>query len=480
VTGRPVEVPFPDRLAKRRALEQAGISPHALRFDRTALSSDIKEAHAQLPPGEASGSTESVAGRVMLRRDQGRLAFVVIEDPGGRIQLFCSEAEMPAAAKLVLEQLDLGDWVGATGEVMRTKRGELSIRVNALSMLAKSLRPLPDKWHGLADVETRFRERDLDLAVNESARQIMRIRIEALAGIRAELARRGYLEVETPILQTLYGGATARPFVTHHNVFDIDLYLRIAPELYLKRLLVGGVEKVFEVARNFRNEGVGTRYNPEFTIIEAYQAFADYHDMIELVEAIVTAAGASGAIAPPWPRARLTDLLSDVAELEMPLDLEVEELRRRAERAGVSIDAGWGPGKIVLEAYEKLVEPGIEGPLVVMDYPREVSPLARAHRDDPRLAERFEVVVRGRELCNAYSELTDPLEQRELFEQQARLRVGGDEEAMILDEEYLRALEHGLPPCGGLGLGFDRLVMLLAGVDTIREVILFPLLRPEG
>lgn len=476
----PEEAEFPERLEKRRALEAAGVPAHAVRFDRTALSSDLVDAFAGLAAGEGSAVVHSVAGRVVLLRDQGRLAFPVLEDPGGRVQLFCSKAEMSAEAWEALQNVEMGDWVGATGEVVRTRRGELSVKPGELVMLAKSLRPLPDKWHGLTDVEQRYRRRYLDLAVNEDARQLMRLRSHALTAIRSELERRGFLEVETPILQPLYGGATAKPFVTHFNALDMDVYLRIAPELYLKRLLVGGVERVYEVARNFRNEGLGYRWNPEFTMVEAYQAYADYLDMIELMEALASAAGFSGRLAPPWRRATVTELVTEAAGTEMSLDLAPAELRRRAEAAGVPVDPAWGSGKVLMECYEKLVEPRITDPVVVMDHPREVSPLARSHRHDPRLAERFELVVDGIELANAFSELTDPLEQRRLFEDQARLRAAGDEEAMLVDEDYLRALEHGLPPCGGLGFGLDRLVMVLAGIRSIREVILFPLLRPES
>jgi len=471
---------FPERLEKRRALEAAGIPPHALNFDRSATAADLHAAHVDLASGDGSGVAHRVAGRVMLRRDSGQLIFLIVEDATGRIQLFCSRGDMEPSSWSLLDHIDLGDWVGGAGEVIRTKRGELSIKATELTMLTKSLRPLPDKWHGLADVERRYRQRYLDLAVNEEAREVMRVRSRALSAVRAEFEARDFLEVETPVLQPLYGGALARPFVTHHNAFDIDLYLRIAPELYLKRLVVGGVERVLEVARNFRNEGVSSKHNPELPMVEAYQAVTDYHRMIELWEALFAAAGASGRLRPPWPRARMVELVSDAVGSEVSLDVPADELRRRVAAAGVHLEAGWTPGKVILEAYEKLVEGRITDPTIVMDWPRDVSPLARAHRDDPRYAEQFDVVIDGREMGSAYSELTDALEQRRLFEEQARLRAAGDEEAMGVDEDFVRALEHGLPPCGGLGFGLDRLAMSLVGVDSIREVILFPLLRPEA
>jgi lysyl-tRNA synthetase class 2 len=467
-----------DRLAKRRGLEEAGHEAHALRFDRTALAADLHMRWADLEAGAAAGETAAVAGRVMLRRAQGRLAFVVIEDPSGRIQLFCSQGDMTPDGWQVLDAVDIGDWVGATGEVVRTRKGELSVRPAALVMLSKALRPLPDKWHGLADVEARYRQRYLDLAVNDDARQLMRLRSRAVAAFRDELAGRGFLEVETPVLQPIYGGATAKPFVTHFNALDMDVYLRIAPELYLKRLLVGGVERVFEIARNFRNEGLGTKYNPEFTMLEAYQAFADYHDMAALVEDLCAAAGATGRLAPPWRRVRLADLVTEAAGVEMSLDVPEDELRRRATGKGVPLEPSWGAGKILLEAYEKLVEHEITDPTFVMDFPRSESPLTRAHREDERYAEKWDLVIDGVERCTGYSELADPLEQRRLLEREGAMRAAGDEEAMTVDEDFLRALEHGMPPAGGIGLGIDRIVMALAGVDTIREVVLFPLLRP--
>jgi lysyl-tRNA synthetase class 2 len=367
------------------------------------------------------------------------------------------------------------------------------VQVTRFVLLAKALRPLPDKWHGLVDIDTRFRQRYVDLIANDDARRVFEIRSATIEAIRQFLTERGFVEVETPVLQTVVGGATAKPFFTHHNALDLDLSLRVALELHLKRLLVAGYEKVFEIGRVFRNEGLGTRYNPEFTMLEAYQAFVDYHEMMILTEELVNHAarhaigtttveidGRSLDLSPPWKRRTMIDLIQEHAGVEVHPSMPVEKLERVCDDLGVSRERGWGPGKLVLEIYEKTTEPNLVGPVFVMDYPAEVSPLARRHRDDPALVERFEPVVLGRELGNAFSELTDPIDQRARFEAQAELRARGDDEANEVDDDYIRALEYGLPPCGGLGIGVDRLVMLLAGVTTIREVILFPLLRPEA
>jgi lysyl-tRNA synthetase class 2 len=391
------------------------------------------------------------------------------------------------------DDLDLGDWVGAEGTVMKTRKGELSVKITGFELLAKALRPLPDKWHGLADVDTRFRQRYVDLIVNEDARRVLETRVATVDALRSFLNDRGFVEVETPVLHQVIGGATAKPFFTHHNALDLDLTLRIALELHLKRLVVGGYERVFEIGRVFRNEGLGTRYNPEFTMLEAYQAFADYHDVMDLTEQMVadaaqkvvgtTRVGAGDTavdLTPPWPRQTMLSLIREHAGVEVHPSMPREKLERICDDLDVPREPGWGPGMLVNEIYEKTVEPNLVDPIIVYDYPRDVSPLARARRDDPDLVERFEVVVHRRELANAFSELTDPVDQRARLEAQAALRARGEEEAMDVDEDYLRALEYGLPPTGGLGLGVDRLVMLLAGVGTIREVILFPHLRPEA
>ena len=489
----PMSTEFGRRRAELDALRTRGIDPYPVRFERSRTGASLHEEFGSLEPGTETGVDVSVAGRLLLIRRQGKLAFATMRDGTGTIQLFVSQAEVGPEGLDDFERLDLGDWVGAEGEVMTTRRGELSVKVRSFTLLAKCLLPLPDKWHGLADVDTRFRRRYVDLAVNEEARRVFEIRFKAMSAIRRHLDAQGYIEVETPILHPIPGGAAARPFVTHHNALEMDLYLRVAPELYLKRLLVAGFERVYEMGRVFRNEGLSTRHNPEFTMLEAYCAFADYTDMMTLTEELVAAAareatGSTGTevdgqkvdLTPPWPRRALRELVAEHAGVDVHPAMPVEELRAIAERLEVPVDATWGPGKLVLEIYEKTTEAKLTGPVFVLDYPREVSPLARAHRDDPDLVERFEVIVNGRELANAFSELNDPVDQRARFEAQAQLKALGDVEAHGVDDDYLTALEYGLPPAGGLGVGIDRMAMLLAGVSTIREVILFPHLRPLG
>jgi lysyl-tRNA synthetase class 2 len=375
---------------------------------------------------------------------------------------------------------------------MKTRKGELSVQVHDWVLLAEARRSFGDKWKGVTDTETRFRQREVDLWANERAGEILRLRSRIVSSLRRRLEADGFVEVETPILHAVIGGATAKPFVTHHNALDADLFLRIAPELFLKRLVVGGFEKVFEIGRVFRNEGISLRHNPEFTMLELYQAYVDYTDLMVLVEQLVaglaeelrgttclTYQDRSLDLTPPWRRATMAELVSQAVGEEASVHTPVDDLRRAAAAAGVDPDPAWGPGKLLLELYEKTVEPGLWGPVFVTDYPTEVSPLSRRHRHDPDLVERFEAVVAGRELLNAFSELVDPDDQRVRFEAQAAAGAAGDEEAMAIDEDYLRALELGLPPTAGLGIGIDRLVMLLADVPSIREVIAFPTLRPE-
>ncbi|HLI54866.1 MAG TPA: lysine--tRNA ligase [Acidimicrobiales bacterium] len=460
------------------------------RFERTATAAELADRFAGLPAGGESGVTVTVAGRMMLRRHMGKLAFATMRDSSGSVQLFAGAKWTDDFDRFV--HLSLGDWLGATGEVVRTRTGELSVKVGTWTLLAEARRNFGDRWHGITDVDTRYRQRYADLWANEDSRRVLLLRSRLVSWIRRWLEARGFVEVETPVFHPIPGGATARPFVTHHNALDVDLYLRVAPELYLKRLVVGGFEKVFEIARVFRNEGLSTRHNPEFTMLELYQAYADYTDMMELTESLVTGAASEllGAttigyagrtldLAAPWRRATMTSLIEEHAGVKVDLDTPLDELRRVASERGVEVSAGWGPGKLLLEIYEKTTEPKLWGPVFVVDYPKEVSPLARDHRSRPGWVERFEAIVAGRELCNAFSELTDPDEQRARFEEQASARAAGDEEAMVVDEDYLRALDYGLPPTGGLGIGVDRLAMLLAGVDAIRDVIAFPTLKPE-
>ncbi len=481
------------RLAKVEALRSQGRDPYPVRFDRTHTAAELHATFGAIDAGAETDDVVRVAGRILLVRRQGKLTFATVRDGTGTVQLFVSRAVIGDERHAEFDDLDLGDWVGVEGTVMKTKKGELSVKVTRFELLAKALRPLPDKWHGLADVDTRFRQRYVDLIVNGDARRIAGIRLATVDALRSYLREHGFVEVETPILHEVIGGATAKPFFTHHNALDLDLSLRVALELHLKRLVVGGYEKVFEIGRVFRNEGLGTRYNPEFTMLEAYQAFADYHDMMDLTEQMVAHAAKAAVgttqvgegdaavdLTPPWQRQTMLSLIREYAGVDVHPSMPREKLERICDDLDVPREPGWGSGVLVNEIYEKTVEPNLVGPMIVYDYPREVSPLARAHRDDPDLVERFEVVVLRRELVNAFSELTDPVDQRERLEAQAALRAGGEEEAMDVDEDYVRALEYGLPPTGGLGIGVDRLVMLLAGVTTIREVILFPHLRPEA
>jgi lysyl-tRNA synthetase class 2 len=465
------------------------------RFDKSDSAGELAERFAGLEAGAETGREVAVAGRLMLRREMGKLAFGTLRDWSGTIQLFCGAKWTEDFDGFAA--LSLGDWIGARGEVVKTKTGELSVKVASWVMLAAAKRSFGDKYRGISDVDMRYRQRYADVWANESSREVLLLRSRVISWIRRWLEGRGFVEVETPIFHPIPGGAAARPFVTHHNALDVDLYLRVAPELYLKRLVVGGFEKVYELARVFRNEGLSTRHNPEFTMLELYQAYADYTDMMELVESLVSGvatellgttdlvyAGRGLSLAAPWRRATMTSLIEEHAGLAVELDMPVDELRKVAAQAGVDVGVeaagAWGPGKLILEIYEKTTEAELWGPVFVTDYPMEVSPLARDHRSRPGYVERFEPIVAGRELGNAFSELVDPDEQAARFQAQAAARAAGDEEAMAVDSDYVRALEYGLPPTGGLGLGIDRLVMLLSGAEAIRDVIAFPTLRPEA
>jgi lysyl-tRNA synthetase class 2 len=463
--------------------------PYRFEPDRSAAS--LHAAFDDIEPGGETGERATVAGRLMLRREQGKVAFGELRDSSGAIQLFAGTGWTQDFENFI--RLSLGDWIGVTGEIVKTKRGELSVKVETWTLLAEARQGFGDKWRGVTDVDTRYRQREVDLWANESSRRVFQLRSRVISLMRRWLEDRGFVEVETPVFHAIPGGALAKPFATHHNALGMDLFLRIAPELYLKRLIVGGFEKVFEIARVFRNEGLSPRHNPEFTMLELYQAYADYGDMMRLTEELVASlatevcgttsieyAGRPLDLAPPWRRASLTDLVEEHAGVRVDVRMPADELRRIAADHGVAVDEGWGAGKLVLEIYEKTTEHQLWGPVFVCDYPREVSPLARDHREVADTVERFEAIVAGRELANAFSELVDPDEQRRRFVAQASAKVAGDEEAMAVDEDYLRALEHGLPPTGGLGIGVDRLVMLLAGVESIRDVILFPTLRPEA
>ena len=451
------------------------------RFEVDATTADLHATHGELEDGEETGITATVAGRLMLKRDQGKIVFGVVQDSTGRIQIFAPAKTTPDFEEFT--KLSLGDWIGVTGEVIKTRRGELSIRPSAWTMLAPTRRPFPDKWHGITYV---------DMWVSEESNSALRARSRIMSLTRRWLEDRQFMEVETPIFHSIASGAMARPFTTHHNALDVDLFLRIAPELYLKRLTVGGFERVFEIGRVFRNEGISTRHNPEFTMLELYWAYADYHDVMELVEQLVSHLameilgtttieydGRELELAAPWKRASMTDLIAEHTGLELSVDMDRDTLAGIAEEQGVEVKHHYGAGKLILEIYEKTTESELWGPVFVTDYPKEVSPLSRDHRSEAGLTERFEAIVAGRELCNAFSELTDPDEQLARFHDQEADREAGDAEAMGMDLDYIRALEYGLPPTGGLGIGMDRLVMLLTGSTTIRDVVLFPTLRPE-
>jgi lysyl-tRNA synthetase class 2 len=481
------------RREKLARLRSAGVDPFPAGFERSHTLAEVARGWEGLAAGEESSDVVRVAGRVVLKRDFGRLAFWTLRQGDDELQVMLTVGSLGSDQFELVTDLDVGDWVGVQGPVVRTRKGELSVKATEVFLLAKSLRPLPDKWKGLTDVEVRSRQREVDLTVNPAARAAMRLRARVVQAMRESMLARGYVEVETPILQPLPGGAAARPFVTHHNALDTDLYLRVAGELYLKRLLVGGVDRVFELNRMFRNEGIDARHNPEFTMLESNEAFADYRDMMRLAQAVireaadaalgtrtVTYQGTTIDLDAEWREVTLLEATRDaIGEPDLAYDLPLDKVRAVCDRHGVAYQPGWGTGKLVLELYEKHAEHRIVEPTFVTDYPVEVSPLAHPHRDDPFVTERFELIILGREYANAFSELTDPDEQRRRMEEQALARAGGDEEAMAIDEAYLRALELGLPPNAGLGIGVDRLVMLLGDLSSIREAMLFPQLRPE-
>jgi lysyl-tRNA synthetase class 2 len=481
------------RLEKLRQLRERGIEPYPVRFDRDATAAAIRERFPDLAAGSETGEVVRLAGRVMGERRHGGLDFADLQDESGQIQLMATRDAVGADELHEFSDLDLGDWIGVEGEVIASNHGELTVRVDKFELLSKSLRALPDVRRGVRDPETRYRQRYLDLTLDEDSRRVFRIRSSVIATTRRVLTEKGFSEVETPVLLGQAGGAAAKPFITHHNALNIDMTLRIALELPLKRLIVGGMNRVFEIGRVFRNEGLDTRHNPEFTLLEAYQAFGDYHDMMDLTEAIIATSceeaigttvvqinGRDVDLKPPWRRATMAELIKENAGVEMHPSMPVEEARKIADERGVAYLDVWGSGKIISEVYDDSSEHLLIEPTFVIDHPREVSPLARAHRDDPELTERFELVVAGRELANAYSELNDPVDQAERFQTEADLQAGGDEEGEPVDNDYVKALEYGLPPTGGLGIGMDRLVMLISGAEAIRDVILFPTLRPEG
>jgi len=480
------------RREKLEALRARGTDPFGGRYPVTHWAHGLAERLGDANDEELKGfGPVSLAGRVVAMRHHGKTCFAHLMDQTGRIQLYARADGLGDAYRHFVE-LDTGDFAGVTGEMFRTRTGELTVAVKTFAFLAKSLRPLPEKWHGLKDVETRYRQRYVDLIVNAEAREIFQMRARLIRAMRAFLDARGFLEVETPMMQPIPGGAIARPFKTHHNALGMDLYLRIAPELYLKRLLVGGFERVYEINRNFRNEGISTLHNPEFTTLEFYQAYADYSDLMELTEALfvelahtlrgspVLAWGEHALdLKPPWRRLAFFDGLSQALGLRVTPQTEVESVARAAAARGIVHDAGpaWQLWK---DVFETLVEPTLVQPTFVVDFPTELSPLAKRKRDNPLLVDRFELFIARHEMANAYSELNDPVDQLARFREQAALQARGDAEAHWLDEDYVRALEYGMPPAAGEGIGIDRLLMMFANQPSIRETILFPLLRPEG
>jgi lysyl-tRNA synthetase class 2 len=477
-----------DRREKLERLREAGIDPFPHEFEEREEIAEVRAAHEGLAAGIETDSRHRVAGRIVARRGHGKAAFLDLRDGSGQIQLHATADKLGEEAFELLVDLDLGDFVGVEGTALATRRGgELSLAIDHWRLLAKSLRPPPDKFHGLEDVETRYRQRELDLLANEESRRVFAIRARAISEIRRWLDEHGFVEVETPVLQPLYGGALARPFTTHHNALDRDFYLRIATELYLKRLVVGGIDRVYELGKDFRNEGVSHKHNPEFTMLEWYEAYADYgktaHDLELLIAevaervlgtTVVERDGVEIDLAPPWKRVSLRDAVRNATGIDVSEHPTREAL---AEAMGGEPDPSEGWGKLVDGLLAKSVEPELIQPTFVVDYPVELSPFAKGHRSEPGLVERWEAFVGGIEIANSFSELNDPDEQRRRFEQQAAESKRGDEEAQPYDEAFVEALEHGMPPTGGVGLGIDRLAMMLTGARSLREVVLFPAMR---
>lgn len=486
----PIEV----RRAKREALLAEGKNPYGhAAFEYSHHIADLDEKYAELADGENTEDAVSIAGRVMAKRVQGKIIFFELQDATGRIQLFCRINALGEDAFAEMKDLDLGDWIGAHGLMMRTRRGQLSVAVDSFQLLSKALRPLPEKFHGLNDKEIRYRQRYVDLIVNDEVRDTFQKRSKILSAFRRYMEADGYYEVETPILQTVQGGATAKPFITHFNALNQENYLRIATELHLKRLLVGGFERVFEIGRIFRNEGMDPTHNPEFTSMEAYCAFNDLQGMKKLAQGVIKAANAAVNdseqleyqgqtidISGEWPSIPMTEIVSKALGEEVTLDTPVSHLVELAKKNGIEVKPEWTAGKLIAELYDEIGETTIVNPTFVVDYPVEVSPLAKRFEDDPRLTDRFELVIAGHEYANAFSELNDPVDQAERFQKQMEEKASGDDEAMEYDTDYIRALEYGMPPAGGIGIGIDRVVMLLTNQPSIRDVLLFPHMRPEA
>lgn len=481
------------RLAKRQAIIDAGGDPYGHAYTASHRVAELIEAYADLENGVSTEDEVAVAGRIMALRDQGKILFLVIRQSGDDIQLFCRINALGDDAFAAMKDLDVGDWIGAQGTMMRTRRGELSVAVTSFELLAKSIRPLPEKFHGLADKEIRYRQRYVDLIMNPEVRSTFEARFKIMRAIRSYMEDElGFYEVETPFLQNIMGGANAKPFVTHFNALDKDFYLRIATELPLKRLLVGGFERVYEMGRIFRNEGMDHTHNPEFTTLEAYQAFGNLESMMDLCEGVVRAAAIAACgtleveyqgqkinLEGPWPRKTMLELATEGAGEEISFDRSIEDLRSIATRVGVKVEQPWGKGKLISEIFEETCEANLVQPIFVTDHPLEISPLAKKCPDNPELTQRFELFIAGHEYANAFTELNDPVDQAERFHAQVASK-DYDDEAMGFDADYIRALEYGMPPAGGIGIGIDRLVMLLTDSESIRDVLLFPAMRAEA
>ncbi|MEI8129261.1 MAG: lysine--tRNA ligase [bacterium] len=477
------------RIQKLNDLTDKGINPYPYSYNKNANAQDLQDKYKNLPIGEETEDCYSLAGRIMAMRNTGM--FIDLMDASGKIQIFCHKENMDEEAIKNLKLIDIGDIVGFYGSIRRTPRGELSIKAKNYKLLSKSLLSLPEKFHGLTDVETRYRQRYVDLIVNEESRDTLKKRSLIVQKMREYLIKQGFLEVETPMLHPQAGGANARPFVTHHNTLDMEMFLRIAPELYLKRLMVGGLsEKIFEINRSFRNEGCDTRHNPEFTMIELYQAYVDYNEMMALAENMVSSIAQDilGTmkikfgdkeidLTPPWDRKTMLGAIKEYTGIDFNTYFTAQEAAEQADKMGVAVEKTDNWGQILDKIFEEKVEPHLIQPIHIIDYPRDISPLAKVHRDNDRLTERFETRINGWEVANAFSELTDPIDQRGRFEAQARAKAQGDEEACDIDEDFINALEYGMPPTGGMGMGIDRIVMLLTNSQTIREVIAFPTMR---
>lgn len=477
------------RKGKLDKLREKGIDPYQVTdYRRTHYANYIIEHFTEL-----EGQAVKVAGRIMAIRGHGKASFINIQDMSGQIQIYIKLDNVGEESYQLFEEcFDLGDFIGVEGTVFRTKRGEISVQANCIKMLSKALRPLPEKWHGLKDVETRYRQRYVDLIVNPDVRRTFEIRSKFIKAMREWLDSHGFMEVETPMLHPIAGGANARPFITHHNALDMDFYLRIAPELYLKRLIVGGFEKVYEINRNFRNEGISIKHNPEYTAMELYWAYVNYEDIMELTENLIAYAteksigttklvyqGQELDFAPPWQRITIADAIKEHLNIDFAQIKDDEEARQIAKKLGLSPEKDASKGKIMMEVFEEFVEAKIIQPTFVIQYPVEVSPLSKRNAEDPTMTDRFEAYIMGREIANAFSELNDPIDQRERFEEQVRAKEKGDEEAHMMDHDFVRALEYGMPPTGGLGIGIDRMVMFITDSYSIRDVILFPHMRPE-